>query len=109
MGTNFMQGLEMIHLSVGIAHFLNCFLSSNSSINVVLSDELKSTTTSRNKKRRNGNNSRTKQPSGSNNPASNNELSEWTSLSPKSLWKQINEEAASYYKFELNSDHVDGI
>ena len=25
--TNFMQGLELTHLSVGIAHFLNCFLS----------------------------------------------------------------------------------
>ena len=30
-------------------------------------------------------------------------------MSPKSLWKQINEEAESYYKFELNSDNVDGI
>ena len=38
-----------------------------------------------------------------------NNDNEWTSLSPKSLWKQINEEAESYYKFELNSDNVDGI
>ena len=105
--TNFMQGLEMTHLSVGIAHFLNCFLSSNPTISVVLSDELKSTTKSNKKRGRNGNNSRTKQPSGS--TAANNELTEWTSLSPKSLWKQINEEALAYYKFELNSDHVDGI
>ena len=42
------------------------------------------------------------------NVSSNND-NEWTSLSPKSLWKQINEEAESYYKFELNSDNVDGI
>ena len=111
--TNFMQGLEMIHLSVGIAHFLNCFLSSNASITVVLSDELKSTTKTKKRGRGNGGGgnggNRTKQPSGSNNPSPNNELTEWTSLSPKSLWKQINEEAAAYYKFELNSDHVDGI
>ena len=40
---------------------------------------------------------------------STNNDNEWTSLSPKSLWKQINEEAESYYKFELNSDNVDGI
>jgi protein TIF31 len=25
------------------------------------------------------------------------------------LWKQINEEAMAYYKFDLNSDNVDGI
>ena len=31
------------------------------------------------------------------------------SLSPKSLWKQINEEAMTYYKFDLNSDNVDGM
>ena len=104
--TNFMQGLEMIHLSVGVAHFLNCFLSSNAAITVVLSDELKSTTKPKKRGRANG---RTKVPSGSSNASSNNELTEWTSLSPKSLWKQINEEAAAYYKFELNSDHVDGI
>lgn len=111
--TAFLQGLELTHLSIGVAHFLNCFLSSSSSVTVTLSDELKSLTgssSSRNKKRRNG--TRTKQPSGNNhspaNVSSNND-NEWTSLSPKSLWKQINEEAESYYKFELNSDNVDGI
>jgi len=110
--TNFMQGLELTHLSVGIAHFLNCFLSSCPSITVVLSDELRSVSSSassnsRSKKRR-GNNNRTKQPSGSNSVTSN-EANEWISLSPKSLWKQINEEAMTYYKFDLNSDNVDGI
>lgn len=103
--TTFMQGLELTHLSVGIAHFLNCFLSSCPSINVVLSDELKSASVStRGKKRRN--NTRTKQPSGNNSQANEQE---WTSLSPKSLWKQINDEALAYYKMELNCDNVDGI
>ena len=63
--TAFLQGLELTHLSIGVAHFLNCFLSSSSSVTVTLSDELKSLTgssSSRNKKRRNG--TRTKQPSG---------------------------------------------
>ena len=52
------------------------------------------------------------QPSGSSKNDSSNGINnndEWISLSPKSLWKQINEEAESYYKFELNSDNVDGI
>jgi protein TIF31 len=109
--TNFMQGLELTHLSVGVAHFLNCFLSSCSNITVALSDELRSSSSSsssRNKKRRNGNSSRTKQPSG-NNSLPSNEVEQWISLCPKSLWKQINEEAAAYYKFNLNSDNVDGI
>ena len=64
--TAFLQGLELTHLSIGVAHFLNCFLSSSSSVTVTLSDELKSLTGSsgsRNKKRRNGG-TRTKQPSG---------------------------------------------
>ena len=61
--TAFLQGLELTHLSIGVAHFLNCFLSSSSNIVVTLSDELKSlssSSSSRNKKRRNGG-TRTKQ------------------------------------------------
>lgn len=109
--TTFMQSLEMTHLSAGIAHFLNCFLSSSATITVVLSDELKSSSAPRSKNRRGNKSSRTKQLSGSNsNVSSSNEaMTEWTSLSPKSLWKQINEESSSYYNFELNSDNVDGI
>ena len=86
------------------------------SITVVLSDELRSASTSassnsRSKKRRGGgNNNRTKQPSGGgSNSVASMEANEWTSLSPKSLWKQINEEAMAYYKFDLNSDNVDGM
>ena len=33
----------------------------------------------------------------------------WDFSFPKGLWKQINEEAMAYYKFDLNSDNVDGI
>ena len=108
--TNFLQGLELTHLSIGVAHFLNCFLSSSSSVQVTLSDELKSlasSSSSRNKKRRNGN--RSKQPSGSNYSSNVTNNEEWTSLSPKGVWNMINEEAQAYYKFDLNSDNIDGI
>ena len=33
----------------------------------------------------------------------------WDFSFSKGLWKQINEEAMAYYKFDLNSDNVDGI
>lgn len=104
--TAYMQSLEMTHLSAGIAHFLNCFLSSSSSVPLpVLSDEVKSQSASIRGGRKKRPNTRTKQPSG--NLA--NENDQWTNLTPKSLWKQINDEAMAYYKFSLNSDHVDGI
>jgi hypothetical protein len=31
------------------------------------------------------------------------------SLSPKSLWKAIKDEAFSYYHFEMNVDSIDGV
>ncbi len=114
--TAFMQSLEMNHLSVGVAHFLNCLLSSCPSITLTIADELKSSSSSsRGKKRRNGGNSRSKQASGtasgSGKDAANaaNEMEQWTNLTPKSLWKQIKDEAQAYFNFELNSDNVDGI
>merc|ERR1711962_1957913 len=59
---NYMQNLDMTCLSVAVAHFLNCMLSSNPNITVNVPDELKSTRTTKRNKRYKG-----KQLSGSNN------------------------------------------
>ena len=97
----YMQNLDLTCLSVAVAHFLNCLLSSSPSITVNVPDELKSTRTTKRNKRIKG-----KQLSGSNNSGdgakSIEKSNDFTEMSPKSLWKQIKEEADSYFRFNLN-------
>ena len=76
-------------------------------MNTVVSDELKSSSSSRSRRnRRKG-----KQLSG--NGATTGSVSsdplDWLSMSPKSLWKQIKDEAFSYFHFEMNVDSIDGV
>merc|ERR1719340_515608 len=59
---SYIQNLDMTCLSVAVAHFLNCLLSSSPNITVNVPDELKSTRTTKRNKRYKG-----KQLSGSNN------------------------------------------
>ena len=98
---NYMQNLDMTCLSVAVAHFLNCLLSSCPNITVNVPDELKSTRTTKRNKRYKG-----KQLSGSNNTGdgtkNGDKTNDFTEMSPKSLWKQIKEEADTYFRFELN-------
>ena len=105
---NYMQNLDMTCLSVAVAHFLNCFLSSSPSITVNVPDELKSTRTTKRNKRYKG-----KQLSGSNNTGDGTKSSEktndFTEMSPKSLWKQIKEEADTYFRFELSLESTNGL
>ena len=61
-------------------------------------DELKSAAKSRRK-------NRNKKASGNVPVGGNQTESEWTSMSPKSLWKQIKDEAEAYFKFSLDSDN----
>jgi protein TIF31 len=76
-------------------------------VNTIVSDELKSSSSSRTRRnRRKG-----KQLSG--NGASSGSVStdplDWLTMSPKSLWKQIKDEAFSYFHFEMNVDTIDGV
>ena len=93
--TCFMQNLDMTCLSAAVSHFLNCLLSSSSVVVTNVPDELKSSKSRRNKRKG-------KQSSGNVQQTSE---SEWTSMSPKSLWKQIQDEAEAYFKFALESDN----
>lgn len=49
--TIYMQNLDMTCLSAGVAHFLNCFLSSQPNVSPLFSDELKSSSSSSKSKR----------------------------------------------------------
>ena len=103
----YMQNLDMTCLSVAVAHFLNCMLSSSPNITVNVPDELKSTRTTKRNKRYKG-----KQLSGSNNSGdgtkNGEKTNDFTEMSPKSLWKQIKEEADAYFRFDLNVETTGG-
>lgn len=76
-------------------------------VNTVVSDELKSSSSSRSRRNRrkgkqlSGNGATTGSPS--------SDPLDWLSLSPKSLWKAIKDEAFAYYHFEMNVDSIDGV
>lgn len=105
--TSYMQGLEMTHLSVAVAHFLNCLLSRTTQVNTVVSDELKSSSSSRS--RRNRRKGKQLSGNGATTGSPTSDPLDWLSLSPKSLWKAIKDEAFAYYHFEMNVDSIDGV
>ncbi|XP_027003633.1 clustered mitochondria protein homolog isoform X2 [Tachysurus fulvidraco] len=89
----YLQGVELSALSAAVSHFLNCFLSSfPESVAHLPADELVSR--KKNKKRRN------RVPGGGDNTA-------WASLTPSELWKNIGNEARTYYHFSLQCENVD--
>ncbi|KAJ8280968.1 hypothetical protein GJAV_G00061600 [Gymnothorax javanicus] len=84
----YLQGVELSALSAAVSHFLNCFLSSFADAVAHLpADELLSR--KKNRRRRN------RVPGGGDNTA-------WASLTPSELWKNIANEAQSYYHYSLD-------
>ncbi|XP_074038470.1 clustered mitochondria protein homolog isoform X2 [Leptinotarsa decemlineata] len=95
--TIYLQGCEMMNLSVAIAHFLNCFLFSGTITNPLQGqDEFQS----KNNKKRNKKRGRV-------NPLSVNDNNEWASLTPKSLWNQLKTELKSYFDYDLQSNDIE--
>lgn len=95
--TSYMQSVEMMGLSAAIAHFLNCFLGSNTSpVATVGVDELQTKPSKRRNKRR-----------GKQSPVSSSETTEWIHLTPKTLWTQLKLELLNYWDFDLTVDGVD--
>ncbi|XP_029826226.2 clustered mitochondria protein homolog [Ixodes scapularis] len=87
--TTYLQGVDASNMATAISHFLNCFLAAPSA-NVqapVSSDELKS---NRKKGKRKGRHN-----------LSMLDNTEWTTLSPRSLWEQLRGELHSYYGWEF--------
>ncbi|XP_050311602.1 clustered mitochondria protein homolog [Anthonomus grandis grandis] len=92
--TAYLQGCEMMNLSVAIAHFLNCFfysgaMAANPLQNV---DEFQSKNNKKRNKRRNGRV----------NPLMCHDNNEWANLTPKSLWNQLRQELKAYYDYDLS-------
>ncbi|GFS12676.1 clustered mitochondria protein homolog [Elysia marginata] len=86
---SFMQGVDMMNTAAAISHFLNCFLGSYPTPHAsVTAEEIFEF------------------------PLNKYfffiENTEWTSESPKSLWKKIIDEADDYYGYTLECDSIEG-
>lgn len=95
--TAFMQSIDMMGLSGAICHFLNCFLSSCLNPHVPISADELQCKTMKKKNRRSKKNSSFAM-------IGNND---WTNLTPKSLWGDLESELKSYYDWDLKVDGVD--
>lgn len=96
--TTYLQGVEMMNLSVAIAHFLNCFLYSGVLINPLQGvDEFHSKSNKKRNKRR-----------GRPNPLNCNDNNEWAAMTAKSLWNQLKQELKTYFDFDLSCNDIDG-
>lgn len=94
--TNYIQGVEMMSLSLAVSHFLNCFLSSCSTLpQPSASDELQFRQSRRKNKRKTRQNMI---------PQDNND---WVNLTQKSFWSSLRNEMDSYYGYTLTSESID--
>ncbi|XP_028155522.2 clustered mitochondria protein homolog isoform X1 [Diabrotica virgifera virgifera] len=93
--TSYLQGCEMMNLSVAIAHFLNCFLYSGPMTNPLQGQDENKNNKKRNKRR------------GRANPLSCQDNNEWATLTPKTLWNQIKTELKAYFDYELLSSDIE--
>ncbi|XP_041563188.1 protein clueless [Drosophila elegans] len=115
----YMQNTEPLHLSAAISHFLNCLLT-NGPVNPAVSSE------EAHKKRGNGgkhnkhksskggkgSQQQQQQSAGNQNGSSSgssngSSASDWTLVTPRSLWQQIRREAKAYWDWELDCDSID--
>ncbi|KAH9512922.1 hypothetical protein Btru_037008 [Bulinus truncatus] len=92
----YMQGVDMMNTAAAISHFLNCFLGSypNPQLQVIAEESKNS---KRKSKRRN-----------KHSVIFSIENTEWSSETPKTLWKKIVDEAYDYYGYTLECDGIDG-
>ncbi|XP_059147572.1 clustered mitochondria protein homolog isoform X2 [Physella acuta] len=92
---HFMQGVDMMNTAAAISHFLNCFLGSYPNPHTqVMADESKAA--KRKSKRKN-----------KHSVVFSIENTEWSSETPKSLWKKIAGETDEYYSYTLECDGID--
>uniref|UniRef100_UPI003AAB6D90 clustered mitochondria protein homolog n=1 Tax=Centroberyx gerrardi TaxID=166262 RepID=UPI003AAB6D90 len=92
----YLQDVEPAAFSAAVSHFLNCLLSSSSSLPDSGSDELLSRRRSR---RRRSHGSRVAMLTDS----------VWARLTPSELWGRIRTEAEDYYHYSLHSESIDEV
>jgi protein TIF31 len=125
---NYIQSVSSLNLSAAIAHFLNCFLShsvkvtSNTPAPTPTSNGAQSSTSDKTvpavaaaaaandaEPASNKSSKKRKKNQKKNNRYGLNEQinNDWASLSPRSLWSQISDEAMAQYHFDLKLDNND--
>merc|ERR1712079_345201 len=95
--THYLQGMDMLSLAGSVSHFMNCLLSSCPNPSAVVPDQMHKKR-SRNKSKKSAKQS----------PLAPSDSVEWASLTPKTLWAQIRQEAKSYFNWTLEQDNADG-
>ncbi|KAK5639875.1 hypothetical protein RI129_010686 [Pyrocoelia pectoralis] len=93
--TIYLQGTELMNISIAVAHFLNCFLYSGA-----INNPLQGTEESKNNRKRNKRRGRTNQ-------FSYVDSNEWTNLTSKSLWSQVKVELKSYFDYDLSINDIE--
>lgn len=94
--TSYMQGVEMMFLSAAVAHFLNCYLSSNpQQPSPLRTGQVPAHTVKRKNKRR------------SRRPLTAGGSTDWCSLTSRSLWQQISKQLLEYFDWQMDADSVD--
>ncbi|XP_037713097.1 protein clueless [Drosophila subpulchrella] len=113
----YMQNTEPLHLSAAISHFLNCLLT-NGPVNPAVSSEEAHKKRgnggkhNKHKSSKGGKGQQQQQASGNQNGSSSGSsnastASDWTLVTPRSLWQQIRREAKAYWDWELDCDSID--
>ncbi|CAL1547701.1 unnamed protein product [Lymnaea stagnalis] len=93
---HYMQGVDMMNTAAAISHFLNCFLGSYPNPHAqVIAEESKAS--KRKGKRKNKHSV----------VFSIENTNEWSSETPKTLWKKIVDEADEYFGYTLECDGID--
>merc|ERR1719282_1155292 len=96
--THYLQGMDMLSLAGSVSHFMNCLLSSCPNPSAVVPDQMHKKR-SRNKSKKSAKQS----------PLAPSDSVEWASLTPKTPWAQIRQEAKSYFNWTLEQDNVDSL
>ena len=96
---NYLQQVDALHLSAAISHFLNCFLSSCTSLptNNLIAEELVRLSKRRGRKGRNYKQS----------TLGHRAVYKWADLSPAALWSDIKSEMNSYYGLPIECKTMD--
>ncbi|BFZ18938.1 hypothetical protein BsWGS_21978 [Bradybaena similaris] len=92
----YMQGVDMMNTAAAISHFLNCLLGSYPTPHAQVTAEESKAAKRKNKRK------------SKHSVVFSIENTEWSSETPKSLWKKIVDEVDDYYGYTLECDSIDG-
>lgn len=97
----YMQNTEMMSMAAAISHFLNCFLTTATSVTSESDVLTKSSGSSNNKQQRKQNKRSGGAKGGKSSFQCTQDNNEWQLLTSKSLWAQIQQELKSYWDYDL--------